>query len=100
MEGVSSLLARHQLAVKMNTCVPGLLPILFHFNPKSDQEWVSKLVGISGRRLTGRIDGVETMKLILEDAKNHFENEIRIPKRAVIQEGKSINCFYFKLTPI
>ena len=49
---------------------------------------MEKLLGVSGRWSdSDKICGVETFKVLLEDAKNYSEDEIKVPKTVVIQEG-------------
>ena len=70
----------------MNLCVTGFHPILFNFKTNSNNQWVSKMVAVSGR-IEGRIDGVELLVTILKDAKKINEKEIKITKRAFIRDG-------------
>ena len=81
------------MANKMKICVPRVNPVLFHFKPRADNDWIINLAAVSGRSRSGRssegrIDGVEYLETILKDAKENYSVDIlNIPKKAVIRDG-------------
>ena len=87
--GISSPYERFLLAGKMNVCIPGFHPVLFKFTTTAQNQWVTRLVAVSGR-VEGRIDGVRLLETVLKDAKKFNENQIKILKRIIVADkGKN-----------
>jgi hypothetical protein len=74
----------------MNLCIPGFHPVLFKLITTPKNQWVTRLVAVSGR-VEGRIDGVRLIETILKDAKKFNENKIKLSKRILITDkGKKL----------
>jgi hypothetical protein len=88
--GINSSFGRHQLCEKMKICSKGFYPVLFNFHLQPSNMWLEEVAVVSGRKEKGRIDGVDLLVSILEDADDQFsEKTIKIPKHAAIKnEGR------------
>ena len=82
----------------MKICSKGFYPILFNVRGNSESKWLENVAVLSGRKDTGRIDGVEHIVTILLDAVNFDEKVIKIPKCAdIISEGRLI-IYYLRMS--
>jgi hypothetical protein len=71
----------------LKICSHNLLPILFSARLSSSELWLQDVVALNGRA-EGRVDGVEILKTILEDAPDSFSTSISIPKQAVVKDKR------------
>ena len=93
LSAVGSTFAKFQLAQQLKICSHNLHPILFTARLSSSELWLQNVVALSGRA-EGRLDGVELLTSILEDAAIYSTSSISIPKQAVVKDKcKLINQF-------